>query len=82
METRWNIKVSGELDRELRIHLAERGLKRGALSSFVEEAVREKLFRQTVEEVKERNAGYPPEEVEADIAEAVSEARRAGGSGH
>lgn len=66
----------------MRIHLAERGLKRGALSSFVEEAVREKLFRQTVEEVKERNAGYPPEEVEADIAEAVSEARRAGGSGH
>ncbi len=82
METRWNIKVSGELDRELRIHLAERGLKRGALSSFVEEAVREKLFRRTVEEVKERNAGYPPEEVEADVAEAVSEARRAGGSGH
>jgi Ribbon-helix-helix domain len=82
METRWNIKVSGELDRELRIHLAEQGLKRGALSRFVEEAVREKLFRQTVEEVKERNTGYPPEEVEADVAEAVSEARRAGGSGH
>ena len=82
METRWNIKVSGEFDRELRIHLAERGLKRGALSRFVEEAVREKLFRRTGEEVKERNAGYPPEEVEADVAEAVSEARRAGGSGH
>lgn len=70
METRWNIKVSGEVDRELRIHLAERGLKRGALSSFVEDAVREKLFRLSVEEVKNRNAGYPPEE--------VAEARRAG----
>lgn len=82
METRWNIKVSGEVDRELRIHLAERGLKRGALSSFVEDAVREKLFRVSVEEVKERNAGYPPEEVEAVVAEAVAEARRAGRPRH
>ena len=82
MHTRWNIKVSEELDRALRVHLAERGLKRGALSSFIEEAVGEKLFRQTVEEVKERNAGYTPEEVEADVVEAVREARRAGGSRH
>lgn len=66
----------------MRVHLAERGLKRGALSNFVEEAVREKLFRRTIEEVKERNAGYLTEEVEADVAEAVSRARRAGGSRH
>ncbi|CAN5177151.1 hypothetical protein BH24ACT19_BH24ACT19_13040 [soil metagenome] len=57
-------------------------MKRGALSSFIEEAVGEKLFRQTVEEVKERNDGYTPEGVEADVVEAVSEARRAGGSRH
>lgn len=82
MDTRWNIKVSEELDRALRVHLAERGLKRGALSSFIEGAVREKLFRQTVEEIKERNAGCASEEVEADVAEAVSEVRRAGGSRH
>jgi hypothetical protein len=82
MEARWNIKVDEDLDRELRIHLAERGLKRGALSRFVEEAVREKLFRVSVEEVKKRNAEYPPEEVEAAVAEAVSEARRAGSPRH
>lgn len=82
METRWNIKVSEEVDRELRVYLAERGLKRGSLSSFVEEAVREKLFRLTVEEVKERNSGYPPEEVGAAVAEAVCEARRAGSPRH
>lgn len=82
METRWNIKVSEGLDRELRVYLAERGLNRGSLSSFVEDAVREKLFRVTVEEVKERNAGYPPEEIEAAVAEAVGEVRRAGGPRH
>lgn len=82
METRWNIKVPEELDRELRVYLAERGLKRGALSDFVEQAVREKLFRQTVEEVKKRNAGYSSDEIEAAIDEAVSAARHAGGAGH
>lgn len=78
MDTRWNIKVSGELDRELRIYFAERGLKRGALSHFVEDAVREKLFRRTVEDVKERNVEYPTDGVEADVAGAVSEARHTG----
>lgn len=82
MDTRWNIKVSGELDRELRIYLAERGLKRGALSHLVEDAVREKLFRRTVEEVKERNAESSLEEIEADVAGAVSEARPAGSPRH
>ncbi len=57
-------------------------MKRGSISSFVEEAVREKLFRVRVEELKERNAAYPPEEVEAAVAEAVAEARGAGGSRH
>lgn len=86
METRWDIKVDEEVDRELRAYLAGRG-GRGDISGFVEEAVREKLFRVSVEEVKERNAAYPPEEVEAVVAEAVAEARRseargAGGSRH
>jgi hypothetical protein len=82
MEARRNIKVAEEVDREVRIHLAERGLKRGALSRFVEEVVREKLHRVSVEEVKKPNAGYLPEEVEAAVAEAVSEARRTGSPRH
>lgn len=82
METRWNIKVSEDVDRELRVYLSERGLSRSSFSSFVEEAVREKLFRVTVEEVKERNSGCPPEEIEAAVAEAVGEARRAGSPRH
>lgn len=82
MEARWNVKVSEEVDCELRIYLAEEGSKREALSCFVEEAVREKLFRLTVQKVKARNAGYSPEEIESAINEAVGEARRAGRSGH
>jgi hypothetical protein len=80
VETRWNIKVSEEVDRELRVYLAEEGLERGALSRFVEEAVEERLFRLTVQKVKEHNADYPPEEIKADVDEAVGEARRAGGA--
>ena len=82
MEARWNIKVSEGVDRELRVYLAEEGLKRGALSRFVEEAVEERLFRLTVRRVKERNADYPVGEIEAAVEEAVDESRRAGRSGH
>ncbi len=55
--TRWSLVVSEGTDRALRTFLASRGLKKGHLSQFVEEAVREKLFDLTVSDVKERNVG-------------------------
>ena len=55
--TRWSLVVSEATDRALCTFLASRGLKKGHLSQFVEEAVREKLFDLTVAEVKARNAG-------------------------
>lgn len=55
--TRWSLVVSEGTDRALRTFLASRGLKKGHLSQFVEEAVRDKLFDLTVSDVKERNAG-------------------------
>ena len=55
--TRWSLVVSESTDRALRTFLASRGLKKGDLSQFVEEAVRERLFDLTVTKVKERNAG-------------------------
>lgn len=82
METRWNIKVSEEVDRELRGYLDREGLERGALSRFVEEAVEERLFRLTVRGIKEINAGYPSGEIESAVDEAADEARRAGRPGH
>jgi predicted nucleotidyltransferase len=37
---RWTVKVSKDTDTTLRMHLAQRGLKKGDLSKFIEEAVR------------------------------------------
>lgn len=68
---RWTIKVSAETDRSLRIFLAQRGMKKGALSAFVEEAVEERLYRLMVEEVQARNADLPEDELENLVEEAV-----------
>jgi hypothetical protein len=37
---RWTVKVSRETDTALRSYLAQRGMKKGDISKFVEEAVR------------------------------------------
>jgi len=68
---RWTIKVSAETDRSLRTFLAQRGLKKGSLSAFVEEAVEERLYRLMVEEIQARNADLPEEELEDLVEEAV-----------
>lgn len=72
---RWTIKVSAETDRSLRTFLAQRGLKKGALSTFVEEAVEERLYRLMVEEIQARNADLPEDELEDLVEEAVRWAR-------
>jgi hypothetical protein len=78
METdvRWTIKVSKETDRELRAYLAQKGMKKGSLSSFVESAVEKELWRATVEEVQARNEDISEEEMEELIEEAIRWARR------
>lgn len=68
---RWTIKVSAETDRSLRTFLAQRGMKKGALSAFVEEAVEERLYRLMVEEIQARNADLPENELEDLVEEAV-----------
>ena len=75
---RWTIKVSAETDRSLRTFLAQRGLKKGSLSAFVEEAVEERLYRLMVEEVQARNADLSEDELEDLVEEAVRWTR----SGH
>ena len=45
---RWNIKVSKETDLTLRTFLGARGMKKGDLSKFIEEAVRWRVFQRTV----------------------------------
>jgi hypothetical protein len=72
---RWTVKVSKETDIAVRSHLARRGMKKGDLTKFIEEAVRWRVLDQTVAEVKARNAGVPQEEIDAAIDEALAAVR-------
>lgn len=74
-DVRWNLKVSRETDLSLRTFLGARGMKKGDLSKFVEEAVRWRIFDRTVQDIKARNAGAGPEELQSLIDEAVREVR-------
>ncbi len=72
---RWTLTVSKETDIALRTYLAQRGLKKGDLSRFVEDAVRWQVFQRTVKEARARNAGMPAKEVTAAIDEALASVR-------
>lgn len=72
---RWNIVVSEETDRQLRLRIAEQGGRKGDLSRFVEEAVTDKLFETTVREIRADNADLSEEEANALIEEALVWAR-------
>jgi hypothetical protein len=72
---RWSLSVSRETDIALRTFLAQQGLRKGDLSRFVEEAVRWRVLDRIVAEVRSRNAGVPPEEIEAAIEEALESVR-------
>lgn len=59
----------------VRTHLALGGSKKGDLSKFVDRAVRQALFQETVEEMKSRNADTPADLIEAAVDEAMDWAR-------
>lgn len=72
---RWTVKVSKDTDVAVRTFLAQRGLKKGDLSKFIEDAVRWRVYDETVRETRAKNANVPPEEIEAAIDEAVAAVR-------
>jgi len=72
---RWNIAVSEETDRAVRILLARQGGRKGDLSKFIEGAVRKQLFEETAREIKENNAQYNAEQIEQAVDEALDWAR-------
>ena len=72
---RWNIKVSKQTDLALRAFLGSQGIRKGDLSKFIEQAVREHVFHRTIQDIKARNADADPEELQALIDEAVREVR-------
>jgi len=50
-------------------------MKKGDLSKFIEEAVRWRIFNRTVQEIKARNAGADPDELQAIIDAVLREVR-------
>lgn len=75
--TRWTVSVSKETDIAVRSFLAQRGMKKGDLSKFIEEAVRWRVFEQTIAEARSRFADLEPEALQSLIDEAVSASREA-----
>jgi hypothetical protein len=74
--TRWTVSVSKETDISVRSFLAQRGMKKGDLSKFIEEAVKWRVFDQTLAEVRSKFSDLPPDQLESLIDEAVAAARQ------
>ena len=74
---RWTVRVSPEIDQEVRAYLGRRGGKRGELSRLIEEALRAQIFEKSVERVKQRTAPVPYTRLKTIVREAVQYARRA-----
>ena len=75
--TRWTVSVSKETDIAVRSFLAQRGLKKGDLSKFIEDAVRWRVLDQTVAEARSKFADMPADELQALLDGAVAETRQA-----
>jgi hypothetical protein len=75
--TRWTVSVSKETDITVRSFLAQRGMKKGDLSKFIEEAVKCRVLDQTMAEARGKLADLPPEARESVIDEAVTATRQA-----
>jgi len=75
MTTRWNLSIPDDTDRLVRSYLARRGMKKGDLSRFVDEAVKREVFREAVRAAREHNRDADPAEIEAAVNQAVEDAR-------
>jgi hypothetical protein len=73
--TRLTITWSEEADHALRTFLGSKGMKKGDLSKFIEEAVRWRIFHQTVREAREAFADVSSRELQKMIDEAVEDVR-------
>jgi hypothetical protein len=73
---RWTVSVSKETDITVRSFLAQRGMKKGDLSKFIEDAVRWRVLDQTMAEARGKFSDMAPEDLETLIDEAVTTTRR------
>lgn len=72
---RWNLVVREETDRSVRSYLARTGGKKGDLSRFVDRAVRQAIFWETLETIWARNSSLSAAEAQSLADEAVAQAR-------
>jgi hypothetical protein len=72
---RWSLKISKDTDLTLRTFLGSRGMKKGDLSKFVEDAGRRRVLQCTIQNIWERNADADPDEVQRIVDEAVGDVR-------
>lgn len=75
--TRWTVSVSRDTDVAVRSALARRGMKKGDLSRFIEDAVRWRILDQSMAEARAGFADLPSDAVEALADEAVTAVRQA-----
>ena len=74
--TRWTVSVSRETDIAVRSFLAQRGMKKGDLSKFIEDAVKWRVLDQSMAEARSGFADMPADAVEALADEAVTALRQ------
>jgi hypothetical protein len=74
--TRLTIAWSNRTDLALRSHLGAQGSKKGALSKFVEDAVKWRLFDHTVDQASEAFASVPASELRDTIDDAILNVRK------
>ena len=73
--TRWTVSVSKDTDIAVRSFLAQRGLKKGDLSKFIEEAVKWRVLEQTIAEARSKFADLPSDALESILDEAAAAVR-------
>ena len=60
--TRWSLSVPESTDRLVRVFLARSGMKKGDLSTFVEEAVQAEVLRRSARQLQRRDPELGDEE--------------------
>jgi len=75
LTTRWTVSVSQSTDIAVRTYLAQRGMKKGDLSKFIEDAVKWRVLDQTMADARGKFADMAPEALDALIDEAVNATR-------
>ena len=73
---RWNLVVSPDTDRSVRMYLAAQGGgRKGDLSRFIEEAVRAHILELSAEQAKAANVDVQEDRLSAIVSEALDWAR-------